>query len=144
MDSSVWIGYFQGTITDKTEMLGSVPGAEMLATGDVILAEAFQGFKRYSEFELARGILTSLRAVKCEAGRRGRSRRKVPQTAQAGCNGAQDHRRPDCGAVLKEDLNNSTAIRISSLSPHSSACAWPFNSQQNLALPLCPPSATLV
>ena len=44
VDSSVWIDYFQGTITAQTEKLDKLLGHEPLAIGDLILAEVLQGF----------------------------------------------------------------------------------------------------
>lgn len=59
VDSSVWIDYFRGVLTPQTEMLDQLMGSEMLATGDLILTEVLQGFKKQSDFDAALGLLTS-------------------------------------------------------------------------------------
>jgi predicted nucleic acid-binding protein len=63
VDSSVWIGYFKGTITPQTEKLDSVLGREPLAIGDLILTEVLQGFGDDRGFNQARKLLTSLSVV---------------------------------------------------------------------------------
>jgi len=40
VDSSVWIDYFNGTITPQTEKLDGLLGREPLAIGDLMLTEA--------------------------------------------------------------------------------------------------------
>ena len=63
VDSSVWIGYFQGLTTPKTEKLDQLLGREPLATGDLILTEVLQGFDGEREFESARKMLLRLTIV---------------------------------------------------------------------------------
>lgn len=63
VDSSVWIDYFRGAITPQTERLDALLGVEPLATGDLVLAEVLQGFRRDREFELALELLSSLDIV---------------------------------------------------------------------------------
>ena len=63
VDSSVWIDYFRGVETPETEKLDRLLGAELLAIGDLILAEVLQGFSADSEFEEAREMLTGLTVV---------------------------------------------------------------------------------
>ncbi|MBZ5618613.1 MAG: PIN domain nuclease [Acidobacteriia bacterium] len=63
VDSSVWIDYFQGTITAQTEKLDSLLGHEPLAIGDLILTEVLQGFDTERDFHVARKMLTSLKVV---------------------------------------------------------------------------------
>jgi predicted nucleic acid-binding protein len=63
VDSSVWIGYFRGTITAQTDKLDQLLGREPLAIGDLILGEVLQGFDEEREFENARRLLTSLAVV---------------------------------------------------------------------------------
>lgn len=59
----MWIDYFKGTITAQTEKLDSLPGHELLATGDLILTEVLQGFDSERDFNQARKMLTSLQVV---------------------------------------------------------------------------------
>jgi predicted nucleic acid-binding protein len=63
VDSSVWIGYFKGTVTPQTEMLDSLLGREQLAIGDLILTEVLQGFSDERSFNKAKKFLTSLTIV---------------------------------------------------------------------------------
>jgi predicted nucleic acid-binding protein len=60
VDSSVWIDYFNGTITPQTEALDRLLGNESLAIGDLILTEVLQGFADKRDFNQARKMLTSL------------------------------------------------------------------------------------
>lgn len=63
VDSSVWIDYFNGTITPETDYLHRVLGQEMIFTGDLILAEVLQGFRLQKDFELARRALLKFPAM---------------------------------------------------------------------------------
>ena len=65
VDSSVWIDYFKGTITEQTGKLDRLLGREPLAIGDLILMEVLQGFDddRDFNFNRARKLLTSLIVV---------------------------------------------------------------------------------
>jgi predicted nucleic acid-binding protein len=63
VDSSVWIDYFNGTVTAQTEQLDSLLGSEPLAIGDLILTEVMQGFVGERDFNQARKLLTSLTVV---------------------------------------------------------------------------------
>jgi len=63
VDSSVWIDYFNGTVTPQTETLDRLLDSEPLAIGDLILAEVLQGIARDREFNEARRLLTSLTVV---------------------------------------------------------------------------------
>ena len=63
VDSSVWIDYFNGTITTQTEKLDGLLGHEPLAIGDLILTEVLQGFAKERDFDDARTVLTSLMVV---------------------------------------------------------------------------------
>lgn len=63
VDSSVWIDYFNGTVTAQTERLDGLLGFELLAIGDLILTEVLQGFQRDRDFNDAREMLTALIVV---------------------------------------------------------------------------------
>ena len=63
VDSSVWIDYFQGTITAQTERLDGLLGREPLAIGDLILTEVLQGFHHDRDFNEARKMLTGLMVI---------------------------------------------------------------------------------
>ena len=63
VDSSVWIDYFNGTITPQTDKLDGLLGHEALAVGDLILTEVLQGFDDDRDFHTARKLLASLTVV---------------------------------------------------------------------------------
>jgi hypothetical protein len=57
IDSSVWIDYFNGKKTVKTDWLDSALGNKPIVTGDLILAEVLQGFQNDQEFRTAKILL---------------------------------------------------------------------------------------
>jgi predicted nucleic acid-binding protein len=59
VDSSVWIDYFNGKRTSKTDWLDSALGNEPIITGDLILTEVLQGFQDDDDFSTARKLLLS-------------------------------------------------------------------------------------
>ena len=59
VDSSVWIDYFNGKKTTKTDWLDSALGNEPIITGDLILTEVLQGFQNDNDFSTARKLLLS-------------------------------------------------------------------------------------
>lgn len=63
VDSSVWIDYFRGVDTLETDRLDALLQTDVLATGDLMLAEVLQGFRSEADFEKARAVLTSLEIV---------------------------------------------------------------------------------
>jgi len=63
VDSSVWIDYFRGARTPETDRLDVLLETELLATGDLILAEVLQGFRSDRELEQARRLLSRLEIV---------------------------------------------------------------------------------
>lgn len=60
VDSSVWVDYFNGTISEETEYLDSILGVEPIAIGDLILTEVLQGFRYDSDYRRAKSLLTAL------------------------------------------------------------------------------------
>ena len=63
VDSSVWIDYFRGTPTRRTDKLDSLLGVELVLIGDLILVEVLQGFASDRDFDHARRILSALTVV---------------------------------------------------------------------------------
>ena len=57
VDSSVWIDYFNGKTTTKTDWLDSALGHEQIIMGDLILVEVLQGFQSDTDFKTARKML---------------------------------------------------------------------------------------
>lgn len=64
IDSSVWIDYFNGKETPATNQLDSLLGIEPVSIGDLILTEVLQGFRKDSEYETAKDLLTALKIYK--------------------------------------------------------------------------------
>lgn len=62
-DSSVWIDFFRGTASQETDLLASLLRRRVLQIGDLILVEVLQGFRRRSDFEMARRALDLLPQV---------------------------------------------------------------------------------
>ena len=63
VDSSVWIGYFNGNITPKTDWLDSAFGNQSIVVGDLILTEVLQGFQRDKDFKKAKSLLLNFPVV---------------------------------------------------------------------------------
>lgn len=63
VDSSVWIDFFRGTATPEAERLDALLGSDLLAVGDLMLAEVLQGFGSERDFNQARKLLTALDIV---------------------------------------------------------------------------------
>ena len=57
VDSSVWIDYFNGRKTDKTDWLDSAIGNKYIIVGDLILTEILQGFQSDNDFRTAKNLL---------------------------------------------------------------------------------------
>lgn len=63
VDSSVWIDFFTGKNTPGADKLDSLLGEELVATGDLMLAEVLQGFRTDKDYRQARKLLLSLTVV---------------------------------------------------------------------------------
>jgi len=61
VDSSVWIGYFNGAINPQTDWLDAVLGREVIVVGDLILTEVLQGFRRDNDFNKVKELLAHFR-----------------------------------------------------------------------------------
>ena len=53
VDSSVWIDYFNGKVTEQTNLLNSLLGREPVIIGDLILTEVLQGFREDEDLNRA-------------------------------------------------------------------------------------------
>ena len=60
VDSSVWIDYFNGNTTSRTDWLDSSLGNMPIIMGDLILTEVIQGFQSDKDFKIARDILLGI------------------------------------------------------------------------------------
>ena len=63
VDSSVWIDYFSGHDTPQADHLDALLGQQLIAVGDLVLAEVLQGFWLDKDFSKARDLLLSLHTV---------------------------------------------------------------------------------
>jgi len=63
VDSSVWIDYFNGISSAETVLLDESLGRELVAVGDIMLAEVLQGFRSERHFRRARDLMLSLDVV---------------------------------------------------------------------------------
>jgi predicted nucleic acid-binding protein len=61
VDSSVWIGYFNGIINPQTDWLDLALGKKIIIVGDIILTEVLQGFKSDRDFNKAKELLSNFR-----------------------------------------------------------------------------------
>jgi predicted nucleic acid-binding protein len=60
VDTSVWIDFFNGQVTPKTDALDDLLGREPILIGDLILTEILQGFRRDADYRKARTLLETL------------------------------------------------------------------------------------
>lgn len=60
VDSSVWIDYFNGAETLAGKKLDELFGIQPVCTGDLILAEVLQGFRRDADYQDAKKLLCTL------------------------------------------------------------------------------------
>jgi len=63
VDSTVWIDYFEGTVTPQTDFLDRALGWSVVAVGDLIQAEVLAGYLDERERELAEDALRRFRRV---------------------------------------------------------------------------------
>ena len=60
VDTSVWVDYFRGLISKKTDLLDSLLDNERIAIGDLIIAELMQGFRTEYQIQIAHEIIGHL------------------------------------------------------------------------------------
>ena len=63
VDSSVWIDYFRGAVTPESDKLDAVLGIDVLAVGDLMLAEVLQGFDSDRDFDRALQLFETLTII---------------------------------------------------------------------------------
>jgi hypothetical protein len=69
VDSSVWIDYFRGMETSQTDRLDGLLGNQLVATGDLVLAEVLQGFGSARDFNQGKKLLASLPIIELVGGK---------------------------------------------------------------------------
>ena len=57
VDSSVWIGFFNGASSPKVDHLDRLLGKASLVVGDLVVAEVLQGFREDRDHEAAKEAL---------------------------------------------------------------------------------------
>jgi hypothetical protein len=57
VDTSVWVDYFNGVITEATDKLDDLLGEQVVITGDLIIAELLQGFHSNRDFQRVRRLM---------------------------------------------------------------------------------------
>jgi predicted nucleic acid-binding protein len=60
VDTSVWIDYFNGSITPQVRTLHDALGHEAIAIGDLIALEILQGFRQDKDYATAKDMLAAL------------------------------------------------------------------------------------
>ena len=60
VDSSVWVNYFNGQATWQTEMLDQLLLQVPVYTGDLILTEVLQGFRKDRDYAKAKEVMSIL------------------------------------------------------------------------------------
>ncbi len=63
VDTSVWIDYFNGTLSEEVDSLDSMLGNQEILLGDLILTEILQGFQKGRLFREAQNMLESFPIV---------------------------------------------------------------------------------
>lgn len=61
VDTSVWVDFFNGKSTEKTDILDTALGEDEVAIGDLILLEILRGFRADKDYNTAKKHLTELR-----------------------------------------------------------------------------------
>ena len=59
-DTSVWIDYANGVLSEQTDMLDRELGQNRIATGDLIIVEFLQGFCNEKQYQIAKNMMDSL------------------------------------------------------------------------------------
>lgn len=60
VDTSVWVDYFNGYITDETDILDTALGKQEVAIGDLIVLEILRGFRLDKDYNTAKKYLAKL------------------------------------------------------------------------------------
>jgi len=63
VDTSVWIDYFNGVVSQQTDRLDELLGEQLVVVGDLILAELLQGFETEADAMRALALLEPLEFV---------------------------------------------------------------------------------
>jgi len=64
VDSSVWVDYFRGVDSPKTDKLDSLFSTDKIVVGDLILTEVLQGFDAEKQFSEALSLFQTVNIVR--------------------------------------------------------------------------------
>lgn len=64
VDTSVWVDFFNGKMTDETEKLDHYLSSTVIVVGDLILTEVLQGFRSDKDYRIVKSLLTELEQVR--------------------------------------------------------------------------------
>jgi len=64
VDTSVWVDFFNGKMTDETEKLDHYLSSTVIVVGDLILAEVLQGLRSDKDYRIVKSLLTELEQVR--------------------------------------------------------------------------------
>jgi|SRR5690554_238409 hypothetical protein len=59
-DTSIWIDYVNGVVSEQTDMLDRELEQNRIATGDLIIGEFLQGFRSEKQYQIAKSMMDSL------------------------------------------------------------------------------------
>ena len=59
-DTSIWIDYVNGVLSEQTDMLDRELEQNRIATGDLIIVEFLQGFCNEKQYQIAKNMMDSL------------------------------------------------------------------------------------
>lgn len=60
VDSSVWVDFFNGTVSAETARLDELLAGQAVCLGDLVLMEVLQGFRHEKDYQVAQELLTDL------------------------------------------------------------------------------------
>lgn len=63
VDSSVWINFFSGKVSSKTELFVTLLDSEQILVGDIIVMEVLHGFPLDAHFDVAMSLFSDLECV---------------------------------------------------------------------------------
>jgi len=63
VDTSVWVDFFNGNESNKTEQLEHFLSSTVIIVGDLILAELLQGFRKDKDYQTAKSLLQECQLV---------------------------------------------------------------------------------
>ena len=94
VDSSVWVDFFNGTVSAETARLDELLASQMVCLGDLVLMEVLQGFRYEKDYQTARELMTGLPVF--ELGGQERATRAARNFRQLRAKGVTIRKTVDC------------------------------------------------